>query len=65
MSSVLLLADGGDTLARAFFPNAEDLNTVFVYKRAFDPDTVNYQSNIFAHEVGHIIGLRHEFAPQA
>ena len=59
-----LTADAGDTLARGFFPNTEDLNTLFVYKRAFDADTVNFQSNIFAHELGHILGLRHEFAPQ-
>lgn len=62
-----VLAYGGDadgTLARAFFPNDEDLNTMFVYKRAFDADTVNYMANIFAHETGHVLGLRHEFAPE-
>ncbi len=53
--------DGG-TLARAFFPNTSDLSTMFVYSRAFDADTVSYQSNIFAHELGHVLGLRHEFA---
>ncbi|MCJ1425707.1 hypothetical protein MMC29_003607 [Sticta canariensis] len=57
-------SEAGDTLAQAFFPNTEDLNTVFVYKRAYDPDTVNYQANIFSHELGHALGLRHEFAPQ-
>ena len=62
--SGICIADAGDTLARGFFPNTEDLNTLFVYKRAFDTDTVNFQSNIFAHELGHILGLRHEFAPQ-
>ncbi len=59
-----LLADAGGTLARAFFPNTKDLNTMFVYKRAFDQDTVNFQVNIFAHELGHVLGFRHEFAPQ-
>ena len=60
----VLATDADGTLARAFFPNTEDLNTVFVYKKAFDSDTVRYQANIFAHELGHAIGLRHEFAPE-
>ena len=54
----------GDTLAMAFFPNTDDLNTLFVYSRAFDNDAINYQANIFAHELGHVLGLRHEFAKQ-
>lgn len=61
-----VLAYGGNndgTLASAFFPNIEDLNTIFVYKRSFDQDTVPYLANIFTHELGHVIGLRHEFAP--
>ena len=59
------LAYGGDkggVLAEAFFPNDTHLNTLFVYKRAFDQDTINYQPNIFEHELGHVLGLRHEFA---
>jgi len=54
--------DGGSVLARAFFPNSNDLNTLFVYQRAFGPDTSPYQTNIFLHELGHVLGLRHEFA---
>ena len=52
----------GNTLARAFFPNTKDLNTMRVYSRAFDEDSKPFQSNIFAHEIGHVLGLRHEFA---
>jgi hypothetical protein len=52
----------GSTLARAFFPDDTDLNTMFVYSRSFDNDIIAYISNIFQHELGHAIGLRHEFA---
>ncbi|PVH68135.1 zincin [Cadophora sp. DSE1049] len=54
--------DGGSTLAKAFFPNDRDLNTVFVYQRAFQAGFVNNMANIFLHELGHVLGLRHEFA---
>jgi len=56
--------DGGSVLARAFFPNSNDLNTLFVYQRAFDTGISPYQTNIFLHELGHVLGLRHEFAAQ-
>lgn len=54
--------DGGSTLARAFFPSSEDLNTLIVYQGAFAAGTINSMTNIFLHEVGHALGLRHEFA---
>lgn len=63
--AAFVLAYGGDqgnTLARAFFPNSNDLNTLFVYKKAFEPGFVNFMTNVFLHELGHVIGLRHEFA---
>ncbi|KAM6513681.1 hypothetical protein FALCPG4_016055 [Fusarium falciforme] len=56
--------DAGSTLAKAFFPNSNDLNTVFVYQRAFQAGMVNNMTNVFLHELGHVLGLRHEFAAQ-
>lgn len=50
------------TLARAFPPDApiEDRKLV-VYARQFDPVYVDSMANTFLHEIGHILGLRHEF----
>ncbi|KAF7533981.1 hypothetical protein G7054_g6622 [Neopestalotiopsis clavispora] len=52
---------GRSTLARAFFPHEADQD-VIVFSRAFDRDAVPILKNIFQHEIGHILGLRHEFA---
>ena len=52
-------------LAESFFPNDVDLNVLNVYPSAFKPGTVQYLKNIFLHELGHILGFRHEFAPEA
>ncbi|EXJ63189.1 hypothetical protein A1O7_03635 [Cladophialophora yegresii CBS 114405] len=66
--------DKGSVLASAYFPNAEPLNTVWVYSFAFDKEPrvgrdgvtkfKNYEimKNVFQHELGHVLGLRHEFA---
>ena len=65
--------DKGTVLASAFFPNDKPLNTVFVYSYAFDkkqnPDRgrgdfrkYEIMKNVFLHELGHVLGLRHEFA---
>ena len=51
-----------DVLAEAFFPNSDPLNSVFVYKTAFTQESLPILKNIFLHELGHVIGLRHEFA---
>jgi hypothetical protein len=51
-------------LAEAFFPNEADLNVLNVYDAAFQPGTMQYLKNIFLHELGHVLGLRHEFAPE-
>jgi hypothetical protein len=52
----------GDVLAEAFFPNSEPLNVLFVYKGALQPSNLDYLKNVFLHELGHVLGLRHEFA---
>jgi hypothetical protein len=70
-----VLAYGGEkgtVLASAFFPNENALNTVYVYSFAFDKTATtskrgtfkNYEimKNVFLHELGHVLGLRHEFA---
>jgi hypothetical protein len=64
--------DQGTVLASAFFPNNAVLNTLFVYAYAFDKTVSesprgsfkNYEimQNAFVHELGHVLGIRHEFA---
>lgn len=53
----------GSVLASAFFPNSQPLNTLSVYQLALS--TEHYRGmlkNILLHELGHTLGLRHEFA---
>jgi hypothetical protein len=52
----------GGVLAEAFFPNDKPLSGLFVYKSALQPSNLNYLRNILQHELGHVLGLRHEFA---
>jgi hypothetical protein len=52
----------GTVLAEAFFPTQDPLSSLFVYKGAFTERTLPYVKNIFLHELGHVLGLRHEFA---
>lgn len=53
-------------LASAFFPDTGnlDLNFVRVYESQFDPryKARNPIYNTMLHEIGHVLGLRHEFA---
>lgn len=49
------------TLAMAFFPNEKD-QTVWIYASAFQPKNIDSLTPILEHEIGHILGLRHEFA---
>ncbi|KAF7555438.1 hypothetical protein G7Z17_g2148 [Cylindrodendrum hubeiense] len=52
----------GGVLASAFFPNANDLNYLYVYTTAFRPQFRSNMWQVFVHELGHVLGLRHEFA---
>ncbi|UKZ75967.1 hypothetical protein TrVFT333_003663 [Trichoderma virens FT-333] len=45
--------------ACSFFPN-EQSRKLFIYKPSLRK--ANYLANILAHEIGHILGLRHEYA---
>ncbi|KAI1061278.1 hypothetical protein LB506_011641 [Fusarium annulatum] len=60
---VLYHAGNGDgTLAQAFFPNGDDLSSMLVFSDAFTPEWKPNMWKIFTHELGHVLGLRHEFA---
>jgi hypothetical protein len=48
-------------LAEAFFPHDRD-NDVILYAYGMHPDNRYKLKNVFLHELGHIFGLRHEFA---
>ncbi|EGU71669.1 hypothetical protein FOPG_17826 [Fusarium oxysporum f. sp. conglutinans race 2 54008] len=48
-------------LAQAFFPHEVDQD-VIVYSHAFKDGNTSILKEIFQHEIGHILGLRHEFA---
>ncbi|KAL5354911.1 hypothetical protein ACLOAV_001002 [Pseudogymnoascus australis] len=52
----------GRVIASAFFPNDALLNAVNVYSYAFESTQVGILKNVFLHELGHVLGLRHEFA---
>ncbi|CAI6089045.1 hypothetical protein V2G26_002522 [Clonostachys chloroleuca] len=50
-------------MASAFFPNNQPLNTMSVYSYSFtDKESHETLKNTFLHELGHTLGLRHEFA---
>lgn len=73
--AAFVLAYGGElstVLASAFFPGSVELETMYVYQFGFDKTErtskrgkfTNYgiMKNVFLHELGHVLGLRHEFA---
>ncbi|KAF4965965.1 hypothetical protein FZEAL_10714 [Fusarium zealandicum] len=49
------------SLAQAFFPHELDQD-VIVFSYAFQGRNISILKEIFQHEIGHILGLRHEFA---
>ncbi len=52
-----------ETYAEAFFPgDPPELRKLHVHAASFAPDNIDYLDNIFQHEIGHILGLRHEGA---
>lgn len=50
-----------DVYARAFFPQ-EAPGEIYIYQFALEGSNANHLANILAHELGHVLGLRHEFA---
>jgi len=52
----------GNVLAEAFFPCNDDLNFVYVYSAGFKRGWKENLWKVFTHELGHVLGLRHEFA---
>ncbi|KAI9157902.1 putative matrix metalloproteinase-11 protein [Paramyrothecium foliicola] len=53
----------GGVLASAFFPNPNDMSMMMVYSAAFSmPKWKANLWKVFMHELGHVLGLRHEFA---
>ncbi len=56
--------DAGDpsAYAKSYFPSDHDvLNIVYVYRTAYTVGDVSRLANRFEHELGHVMGLRHEF----
>jgi hypothetical protein len=51
----------GDLLARAFFPGDDPV--IIIYSAAFQDENRPFLKNVFYHELIHVQGVRHYFAP--
>ncbi|CAG8951734.1 hypothetical protein HYFRA_00005535 [Hymenoscyphus fraxineus] len=63
--AVFTLTYGGEhnnVFAKAFFPSNQDLNRILVYSVALRPEYIMWLEWVFLHELGHVLGLGHEFA---
>ncbi|KAI9779502.1 MAG: hypothetical protein M1839_007310 [Geoglossum umbratile] len=58
-----LVYEKGDPgeFAKAFFPH-QTQKDVIMYEYALDTNRRGFLKNVFMHELGHVLGLRHEFA---
>ncbi|KAF3902067.1 hypothetical protein ABW21_db0200320 [Orbilia brochopaga] len=55
----------GTTTIIAFFPNdPPEKRTITIYPFAFAPVNRDALANMLCHELGHVLGLRHEFAAE-
>lgn len=53
----------GKTYAMSFLPGFSSKNrTLVVFSKVFETQNIDFIANIFYHELGHILGLRHERA---
>lgn len=52
----------GDLLARAFFPGEDPV--IIVYTAALQKENLQFLTNVFYHELIHVQGVRHYFAPR-
>jgi len=65
--AVFILAYGSKQdfiFTKSFFPNTLDLNMVYMYQNAFQPDFVSYLNKIFFYKLRHILSLWHKFTAQ-
>jgi hypothetical protein len=58
--------NGGVSFAEAFFPTdyRKALNKVIIYQPQLDPDWRAQTAYTFSHELGHVLGLRHEHSQE-